>query len=1703
MPVGLVCRLRAHGTPGALRYAGDWAAAFERFPSDYPSANPPLRRPPSSPACVPGDLGIFISYNTDGRQPIPPPGWPRIDSGLSGGDVVDVRAGTVQSADPVLWFDLQLPIRWRTHEVIVLRGADPSRLTVASLARTSASTALRFPAMTVPAGTRAWVLNLAFGRYRYPPPSGYYQYLPQVGADIATCMSTRDGTFRYATMQGPFGPGTVPEQAVETARELAFWKTTRVLIVEEVPQNSCPEVLSASVSYGSLTRTGPRNPTWTISAAASDADRPPSLRMELRTGTGGSGSLVASWTASSPSYYASAPVRYDAPGMAEGTRTLYLTAWDGICRSRDLPVTVRRDDRPPHDARAWASEAGPSRTYSLTLRATDALSTDPSELRWRLLTPSGREIASGRATSGVDATAPVSDPYLVDGPNRRLLEVTDGAGNERTIELTVTARLAVNMPPTVGPVTASYSCGTACGPSSDLVLSIPVGDPDGGTLTVEVRDGSTRLWSARVAAGSVAVARIGSAAFPPGPDGPRTLTVTASDGSLTASASVTVLLDRTPPQLSPAPSSATWASGGWSVSGTLSEAVQWRVERPDGAAIAAGSAGPGPVTVSVSDPGVAPGGTTQRRLVLRDRACAETAYQIGVHRAPEPYLRLVPPDGGIPMVRYWPVGDLTPTRQGPNAPIVLLNARLEADAVRAYGYRIIDRSGAVVSTGAYGGPVWPGMSVTHALFGPELASMPGGTIMLGAQAYDPGSSLTSNVLWYAVRRDPMATGAGSWAEIIPATLPSPSSRYSLRMRLVDDLSTDPNELRWELRAGTTVVASGRATSGATLTFPVIDPRLARGENRRTLRWLDGALNPVEIPLVVNVEPENLPPTISSASVRYRCGAAAGPRSTPMEVIVRASDPEGAPLTARVTAGGRTLAEGPADRPLRVQWNAAGLTEGENELIVTVTDGRSWSAPARVTARVDAATVGAWYSVGVGPVSASGYDVDLTLRDDHPWAVTWSWEEPSGRVLASGAAMPDVPFRFRVREAPAGDVTRVLRMRDSACNEAIAEVPVRGAAPAGAIGPPPRPPGGSYVHDPWGDVRPGADPDQPIGGVRPPHPTVRDRFPPGRYVIVRRPTTTAGEILAAVERCRLRGVVLLLRTFDGRDVDWAGLRLPRSVVLGGLFELGPEDHRDPVGAAATVSHRADRMGLDAVLLDVTHGAWALPRSGHKLLSLVRACHDGYLRPPEGAPGAMRMSPRRPTFVVLPDRLEGREALLSADGVLEVFANGHSGPGTFGMYRSSDPSAPARAWLWARPWSEDGRGIGRMELVADVRGGVPPGPLVDRALTPGAVSVTFPGQRTRWTPHSGIVVYDDLDGVARVGCGGRDPVDLWDYDGLRPLVGGAIPVYLPDPPPRAAVGRDYRLEVRAECWKSDEPVTRWVAEDPGCPSHRRVAGSWILLNGRPVTALPAEGRLPLVISGRPRPGDEGQYVLHLRLHAGGDHLASSAVLSIDVSPDRPGDPVGAPDETLPAGSQLHPLHPSPAGLGRAPDYWVSADVYCAGATAPSSPPPPPPPGGAPPPHVPAPLVGCPTPPGLELTADCEWHRWFEGILAIDIGGPVGTPLYSVCDGVVTYRGFDPRYPTGEACVRYLFGRPTGCGYGYMVDVRCDDGRLARYGHLASPAPVGASAVGDRVARGQVIGLMGNTGYSSGPHLHLEIREGRETLCPLPLIPPGCVV
>jgi murein DD-endopeptidase MepM/ murein hydrolase activator NlpD len=87
-------------------------------------------------------------------------------------------------------------------------------------------------------------------------------------------------------------------------------------------------------------------------------------------------------------------------------------------------------------------------------------------------------------------------------------------------------------------------------------------------------------------------------------------------------------------------------------------------------------------------------------------------------------------------------------------------------------------------------------------------------------------------------------------------------------------------------------------------------------------------------------------------------------------------------------------------------------------------------------------------------------------------------------------------------------------------------------------------------------------------------------------------------------------------------------------------------------------------------------------------------------------------------------------------------------------------------------------------------------------------------------------------------------------------------------------------------------------------------------------------------------------------------------------------------------------------------------------------------------------------------------------IDFGGGYGAPIYAVTDGTVTYAGRNGGYGN---YVRINHGGGLGSGYGHMSRI--------------------AVAPGQRVARGQLIGAIGSTGLSTGPHLHYELyRNGR---------------
>jgi murein DD-endopeptidase MepM/ murein hydrolase activator NlpD len=97
-------------------------------------------------------------------------------------------------------------------------------------------------------------------------------------------------------------------------------------------------------------------------------------------------------------------------------------------------------------------------------------------------------------------------------------------------------------------------------------------------------------------------------------------------------------------------------------------------------------------------------------------------------------------------------------------------------------------------------------------------------------------------------------------------------------------------------------------------------------------------------------------------------------------------------------------------------------------------------------------------------------------------------------------------------------------------------------------------------------------------------------------------------------------------------------------------------------------------------------------------------------------------------------------------------------------------------------------------------------------------------------------------------------------------------------------------------------------------------------------------------------------------------------------------------------------------------------------------------------------------------------------IDMAAPAGTPIHAAGDGVVIMaEWFD--------------------GYGNCTVIDHGNGLATLYGHQTAFAV----KEGDHVARDQIIGYVGTTGYSTGPHLHWEVREFGDTTDPIPFMQP----
>jgi len=104
---------------------------------------------------------------------------------------------------------------------------------------------------------------------------------------------------------------------------------------------------------------------------------------------------------------------------------------------------------------------------------------------------------------------------------------------------------------------------------------------------------------------------------------------------------------------------------------------------------------------------------------------------------------------------------------------------------------------------------------------------------------------------------------------------------------------------------------------------------------------------------------------------------------------------------------------------------------------------------------------------------------------------------------------------------------------------------------------------------------------------------------------------------------------------------------------------------------------------------------------------------------------------------------------------------------------------------------------------------------------------------------------------------------------------------------------------------------------------------------------------------------------------------------------------------------------------------------------------------------------------------------GHRAIDYAAPSGTPIRAVGDGVITSATW------------------SSVGYGNLMSLRHNGTYSTNYAHLSKFAV----KKGQRVKQGDIIGYVGNTGFSTGPHLHYEMVKNGEKINPLKeVLPPG---
>ncbi|MDP9009389.1 MAG: M23 family metallopeptidase [Pseudomonadota bacterium] len=168
-------------------------------------------------------------------------------------------------------------------------------------------------------------------------------------------------------------------------------------------------------------------------------------------------------------------------------------------------------------------------------------------------------------------------------------------------------------------------------------------------------------------------------------------------------------------------------------------------------------------------------------------------------------------------------------------------------------------------------------------------------------------------------------------------------------------------------------------------------------------------------------------------------------------------------------------------------------------------------------------------------------------------------------------------------------------------------------------------------------------------------------------------------------------------------------------------------------------------------------------------------------------------------------------------------------------------------------------------------------------------------------------------------------------------------------------------------------------------------------------------------------------------------------------------------------------------------VLSVLHKSGIAKPRVPPAPPPSGGAARPPKPAPPPPLTTVPE-QYAGSMRWpldayivsseygERWGKVHKGMDMAAHVGEPVYAIADGEVIYAGDGLR------------------GYGNVVILRHDRKTSSLYAHNSELKV----KQGDQVTKGTLVALLGNTGHSTGPHVHFEIRDGDAAVNPRNVLP-----